>query len=105
MYSPLQIDPQVFSDTVTERGTRKLARELRKNPKQAAGDLKKPLDTTGIKVYISTVKCSLHKSGLLGRKARRKPLLTSRHKAARLEYAKEQDYVSFWQSLIYKECY
>ncbi|KAF3707609.1 hypothetical protein EXN66_Car000782 [Channa argus] len=70
---------------ITARGTRKLARELQKNPKQTVGDLTKSLEATGIKVHISTVKRSLQKSGLFRRKARRKPLLTTKHEAAPLE--------------------
>lgn len=77
------------SRKILERAARQLTRELRKNPKQTARGLKKFLEASGIKVHISTFKCSLHKSGMFGRKVRRKPLLTSRHKAARLEYAKE----------------
>uniref|UniRef100_A0A3Q3KMW1 Transposase Tc1-like domain-containing protein n=1 Tax=Monopterus albus TaxID=43700 RepID=A0A3Q3KMW1_MONAL len=87
---------------VTERGTRKLAQEPCKNPKQTAGDLTKSLEATGIRVHISTVKHTLHKSGLFGRKASRKPLLTFRHKSARLEYAKELNPARHrWKQLVW----
>ena len=59
----------------------------------------------GKKVSLSTVKQVLHRHGLKGYSARRKPLLLKKHKKARLQLAKiHQDKdLNFWRHVLWSE--
>ncbi|KAG2467689.1 TC1A transposase, partial [Polypterus senegalus] len=72
------------------RGRRALVREVKKNPNITLAELQRCGQEKGESCRKSTITAALHQSGLYGRVAlaRRKPLLSKRYMAARLEFAK-----------------
>ncbi len=70
------------------RGRRALVREVKKNPKITVAELQRCIREMGESCRKSTITAALHQSGLYGRVARRKPLLSARHMKARMEFAK-----------------
>ncbi len=71
------------------RGRRALVREVKKNPKITVAELQRCIREMGESCRKSTITAALHHSGLYGRVARRKPLLSARHMKARMEFAKK----------------
>ncbi len=70
------------------RGRRALVREVKKNPKITVAELQRCIREMGESCRKSTITAALHQSGLYGRVARRKPLLSARHTKARMEDSK-----------------
>jgi hypothetical protein len=70
------------------RGRRALFREVTKNPMVTLTDLQSSSVEMGETSRRTTIYAALHQSGLYGRVARRKPLLSKRHMTARLVFAK-----------------
>uniref|UniRef100_A0AAR2JP33 Transposase Tc1-like domain-containing protein n=4 Tax=Pygocentrus nattereri TaxID=42514 RepID=A0AAR2JP33_PYGNA len=73
---------------LSDRGRRALVREVTKNPMITLSELQRSSVERGEPCRRTTISAAIHQSGLYGRVARRKPLLSKRHKAARLEFAK-----------------
>ncbi|KAL0154417.1 hypothetical protein M9458_050266 [Cirrhinus mrigala] len=71
------------------RGRRALVREVKKNPKITVAELQRCSREMGESCRNSTIPAALHQSGLYGRVAQRKPLLSARHMKARMEFAKK----------------
>ncbi len=71
------------------RGRRALVREVKKNPKITVAELQRCICEMGESCRKSSITAALHQSGLYGRVARRKPLLSARHMKARMEFAKK----------------
>ncbi len=71
------------------RGRRALVREVKKNPKITVAELQRCIREMGESCRKSTITAALHQSGLYGRVARRKPLLSARHMKAHMEFAKK----------------
>ncbi len=71
------------------RGRRALVREVKKNPKITVAELQRCIREIGESCRKSTITAALHQSGLYGRVARRKPLLSARHMKACMEFAKK----------------
>ena len=69
-------------------GRRVLVREVTKNPMVTLTELKSSSVEMGEPSGRTTISVALHQSGLYGRVARRKPLLSKRHKKACLEFNK-----------------
>ncbi|KAL0202183.1 hypothetical protein M9458_000201 [Cirrhinus mrigala] len=67
------------------RGRRALVREVKKNPKITVAELQRCSREMGESCRKSTITAALHQSGLYGRVARRKPLLSARHMKARMD--------------------
>ncbi|KAL0147761.1 hypothetical protein M9458_056937 [Cirrhinus mrigala] len=67
------------------RGRRALVREVKKNPKITVAELQRCSREIGESCRKSTITAALHQSGLYGRVARRKPLLSARHMKARMD--------------------
>ncbi|KAK3515048.1 hypothetical protein QTP70_004035 [Hemibagrus guttatus] len=65
-----------------------LVREVTKNPMVTLKELKCFSVERGEPSRRTTISAALHQSGLYGRVARWKPLLSKRHMKARLEFAK-----------------
>ncbi len=61
------------------RGRRALVREVKKNPKITVAELQRCIREMGESCRKSTITAALNQSGLYGRVARRKPLLSARH--------------------------
>ncbi len=70
------------------RGRRALVREVKKNPKITVAELQRCIREMGESCRKSTITAALHQSGLYGRVAQRKPLLSARHMKARMEDSK-----------------
>ncbi len=70
------------------RGRRALVREVKKNPKITVAELQRCIWEMGESCRKSTITAALHQSGLYGRVARQKPLLSARHMKARMEDSK-----------------
>ncbi len=71
------------------RGRRALVREVKKNPKITVAELQRCIREMGESCRKSAITAALHQSGLYGRVARRKPLLSARHTKACMEFAKK----------------
>ena len=70
------------------------------NPRTTATDHVKILEETGTKVSIATVKGVLYRHNLIGRSARKKPLLQNPHKKARVRFgtAHGDKDCTFWRN-------
>ena len=73
---------------LSDRGRRALVREVTSNPMVTLTELQGSSVERGEPSSRTTIAAALHQSGLYGRVARRKPHLSKRHMAARLEFAK-----------------
>ncbi len=78
------------------RGKRALVREVKKNPKITVAELQRCIREMGESCRKSTITAALHQSGLYGRVARRKPLLSARHMKARIEDSKMETNKILW---------
>ena len=67
---------------------RALVREVTNNPMVTLSELQCSSVEKGEPSRTTTISAAIHQSGLYGRVARRKPLLSKRHMAACLEFAK-----------------
>ncbi|KAG2470934.1 TCB1 transposase, partial [Polypterus senegalus] len=73
---------------LSDRGRRALVREVTKNPMVTLSELQRSSVERGEPFRRTTISAAIHQSGLYGRVARRKPLLSKRHMVACLEFAK-----------------
>ncbi|KAG2456434.1 TCB1 transposase, partial [Polypterus senegalus] len=73
---------------LSDRGIRALVREVIKNTMVTLSELQRSSVERGEPSRRTTISAAIHQSGLYGRVARRKPLLSKRHMAACLEFAK-----------------
>ncbi|KAG2462409.1 TCB1 transposase, partial [Polypterus senegalus] len=73
---------------LSDRGRRASVREVNKNPMVTLSELQRSFVERGEPSRRTTTPTAIHQSGLCGRVARRKPLLSKRHMAAHLEFAK-----------------
>lgn len=82
-----------------------LRRQVDKNPRLTAKDLQEDLAAEGTDVSTTTVRRTLHSEGLHARTPRCTPLLTTRHKKGRLQYA--QNHLSkpqkFWDTVLWTD--
>ena len=67
---------------------RRLIRDAAKRPMITLDELQRSTAEVGDSVHRTTISRILHKSGLYGRVARRKPFLKDIHKKCRLKFAK-----------------
>jgi hypothetical protein len=65
-----------------------MVREVTMNPMVTLTERQRSSVEMGEPFRRTTISATLHQSGLYGRAARRKPLLSKRHMTARLEFAK-----------------
>ncbi|KAG2456995.1 TCB1 transposase, partial [Polypterus senegalus] len=80
--------PRASRPSKLSEGRRTLVREVTKNPMVTVSKLQRSSVEIGEPSIRTTISAAIHQSGLFGRVARRKPLLSKRHMAARLEFAK-----------------
>ena len=73
---------------LSDRGRRALVREVTKNPMVTLSELQRSSVERGEPSRRTTISAAIHQSGLYGKMARRKPLLSKKHMAACLEFAK-----------------
>ena len=87
------------------RTRRKLIREATRRPMVTLEELQRSTAEVGESVHRTTISCLLHKSGLYGRVARRKPLLKGIHKKSCLEFAKSHvgDTANMWKKVLWSD--
>ncbi|KAG2468483.1 TC1A transposase, partial [Polypterus senegalus] len=73
---------------LSDRGRRALVKEVTKNPMVTLSELQRSSVERGEPSRRTTISAAIPQSGLYGRVARRKPLLSKRHMAAHLEFVK-----------------
>jgi hypothetical protein len=73
---------------LSNRGRRALVREVTKNPMVTLKELKSSSVEMREPSRRTTISAAFHQSGLYGRVAMRKPLLSKRHMTASLEFSK-----------------
>ncbi|KAG2466802.1 TC1A transposase, partial [Polypterus senegalus] len=73
---------------LSDRGRRALVRKVTKNLMVTLSELQRSSVERGEPSRRTTISAAIQQSGLYGRVARRKPLLSKRHMAAHLEFAK-----------------
>lgn len=90
---------------LTELAKRALIREATQRPKVALKELQSPTANTGVSVHRTTISCTPHRAGLYGRVARKKPLLSVKHKKAHFEFAKKHvnDPLNVWRKVIWSD--
>lgn len=91
---------------MTPRAARSLIRKVKNHPEVSAAALAQSLADGGlVTVSAQTVRRTLHKHNMHGRRPRRKPLLQARHKTARLSFAKDHvmKAVSFWDKILWSD--
>ena len=90
---------------MSERLSRKLVREATIKPGVTLNDLKDFAAEAGTEVHKSTISRALHKTGLYGRVARKKPLLKKNHLKARLEFANRHlnESPEFWKHILWSD--
>ena len=74
---------------LSNRGRRALVREVTKNPMITLTELENSTVETGEPSRRTTISAAFHQSGLYGKVARRKLLLSKSHMTARFEFAKK----------------
>ncbi|KAG2465915.1 TCB1 transposase, partial [Polypterus senegalus] len=79
---------------LSDRGRRALVREVTKNLMVTLSELQKSSVERGEPYRRTTISTAIHQSRMYGRVARRKPLLSKRHMAAHLVFAKRHLKVS-----------
>ena len=90
---------------LSQRMTSKLVRDARMKPSVTLTDLKKSAAEAGTEVHESTISRALHRAGLYGRVARKKPLLKAHHKQRRLEFAQAhmEDSPLQWSKILWSD--
>ena len=90
---------------ITPATARWIRRNVDKNPRLTAKDLQGDLAKAGTDVSVQTVRRQLYEQRLHARTPRRTPLLTTRHKKSRIQYAKEnlEKPKKFWESVLWTD--
>ncbi|KAI4904828.1 hypothetical protein NFI96_006812 [Prochilodus magdalenae] len=90
---------------LTATAVRYLKRNVEKNPRVTAKELKKDLSDVGTEVSAQTIRRALHNEDLHARTPRRTPLLTPKNKKSRLQYAKSHvdKPQRFWDSVLWSD--
>ena len=81
---------------------KKLIREAKKRPKITLKELQSSTVEIGVSVRRTTLSRTLHRAGLYGRVARKKPLLTERNKQTHLLFTKRHvgDSPNIWKKIL-----
>ena len=80
-------------------------REVIKNPSVTLKELRESASESGVSVHESTISRNLHKKGLYGRVARKKPFLKETHKRNCLKFAKAHidDTPEQWSKILWSD--
>ncbi len=83
----------------------RIVRMVDKDPWLTSKQIQADLQTQGTTVSARTIRLHLNEKGRYGRRTRRTPLLTQRHKKARLEFDKtcETKPQSFWENILWTD--
>uniref|UniRef100_W5NN98 Tc1-like transposase DDE domain-containing protein n=1 Tax=Lepisosteus oculatus TaxID=7918 RepID=W5NN98_LEPOC len=84
---------------------RRLIRDAAKRPIFTLDELQRTTAEVGESVHRTTISLTLHKSGLYGRVARRKPFLKDIHKKSRLKFATSHlgDTPNMWKKVLWSD--
>uniref|UniRef100_A0AAR2LFJ0 Transposase Tc1-like domain-containing protein n=1 Tax=Pygocentrus nattereri TaxID=42514 RepID=A0AAR2LFJ0_PYGNA len=89
----------------TPRARRVIVGEVTKDPRVTSKQLKASLTLANVNVHESTIRRTLNNNGVHGRVARRKPLLSKKNNAARLQFA--TDHVDkpegYWKNVLWMD--
>ena len=90
---------------ISDRAARQLVRQVNENPGLTSRELQESLSNANIDVHRTTIRRTLNEAGLSGRVARKKPLLSAKHRQARLQFAKDHvDMLSkFWNNVLWSD--
>ncbi|CAJ0939345.1 unnamed protein product [Ranitomeya imitator] len=90
---------------IDKRFQRKIVRMLDKEPRLTSKQVQAALQSEGTTVSTRTIRRRLNEKGLYGRRPRKTPLLTPRHKKARLEFAKTylKKPKTFWKNVLWSD--
>ena len=90
---------------LSSRTRRKLIRDAAKRPMITLDELQRSTAEVGESVHRTTISRTLHKSGLYGRVARRKPFLKDIHKKSRLKFATSHlgDTPNMWKKVLWSD--
>ena len=90
---------------LSNRARRKLVRDVTVNPTTILKDLQGSMSEMGVGGHQSTMSHSLHKAGLDGEEARKKPLLIETHLKARTEFVKKHfnNIVAMWRKVLWSD--
>lgn len=90
---------------IDERFQRKIVRMVDKEPRLTSKQVQAALQSEGTTVSTRTIRRRLNENGLYGRIPRKTPLLTQRHKKARLEFAKTylRKPKTFWKNVLWSD--
>ena len=81
---------------------RRMVRDATKSPRITVKELQALVASWGHQVSKSTIRRHLHNHSLIGRVARRKPFLTTRHRRKRLEFAKHHLHFD-WNKVLWSD--
>uniref|UniRef100_A0A803KFC9 Transposase Tc1-like domain-containing protein n=1 Tax=Xenopus tropicalis TaxID=8364 RepID=A0A803KFC9_XENTR len=90
---------------LTGQTRRALIRNAAKRPMVTLDELQRSTAQVGESVHWTTISRALHKVGLYGRVARRKPLLTENHKKSGLQFATSHvgDTANMWKKVLWSD--
>ncbi|KAL7826753.1 hypothetical protein AOLI_G00319620 [Acnodon oligacanthus] len=90
---------------LTGRTRRALIRGAAKRPMVTLDEMQRSTAQVGESVHRTTISRALHKCGLYGRVARRKPLLKENHKKSRLQFARSHvgDTANMWNKVLWSD--
>ncbi|MCJ8733927.1 hypothetical protein PDJAM_G00229400 [Pangasius djambal] len=90
---------------LTGQARRALIREAAKKPMVTLEEVQRSTALVGESVHRTTISRALHKSGLYGRVARRKPLLKESHKKSHLQFATSHvgDTANMWKKVLWSD--
>ena len=94
--------PQILSSANIQYATTLIKRKKAKNAVQAARALS---DVTNTIVHPQNVRRALKTSGLVAKRKKKKPMLTKRHRQARLEFAEKHQHFTIedWKQYIWSD--
>lgn len=90
----------------TQRESREIFRKVKVNPFISAPKLREQVkEEFGKEVTAQTIRNYVHKAGLRGRSARKKPLISKRNRLRRLNFAREHVSrpMSFWNGILWSD--
>ncbi len=91
---------------LTPRQERLLMRKVEENRDASSLQLSKEVESqTGVTISRDTIRRTLQRNSMHGRRPRKKPLLKPRHKKARLEFASAHadKYEDYWDSILWSD--
>ncbi|CAJ0914927.1 unnamed protein product [Ranitomeya imitator] len=90
---------------IDKRFQHKIVLMLNKEPRLTSKQVQAALQSEGTTVSTRTIRRRLNEKGLYGRRPRKTPLLTPRHKKARLEFAKTylKKPKTFWKNVLWSD--